>query len=555
MLTKAGLRATSREPRRGPATGAAPRCGCRCRRADRRLVFLVLPLAGLLFRAPWCDLLGARLAAAGQIRCGRRSGCRWSVRHARPRRCAWSSACPLAWVLARADFPGRGLVRALVTVPLVLPPVVGGVALLLALGRNGLVGQLAGRRGSASRCRSPRRASCVAEAFVAMPFLVISVEGALRAADPRYEEAAATLGASRWTIFRRVTLPLIAPGVVAGRGAVLGAGAGRVRRHDHVRRATSPAVPRRCRSRSTSRWRATRQAAIVAQPGPARRLGRRAGRPARTAGCAVEHVAMEPAGASTPRRRPRGPRSRLDVELHVAERRRGRRAARAQRRRQDHRPARPRRARTARRDGHICGSTARRWHAHARSSAGPVGVVFQDYLLFPHLSALDNVAFGPRCHGVRQGRGTRGRAAEWLDRVGLADHAGRRPRAAVRRAGPARRPRPRAGRTGRGCCCSTSRSPRSTPAPGSRSAPELRRHLAEFDGVGRPGHARPARRDGARRPARRHRGRPGRPGGHPGARRAPSAHGLRRAPRRPQPLPRARPTGHEVDRRRADAQR
>ncbi|GAA3210029.1 hypothetical protein GCM10010468_27740 [Actinocorallia longicatena] len=122
---------------------------------------------------------------------------------------------PLAWFLARVDFRGRRLVRALVTVPLVLPPVVGGVALLLVLGRNGLAGRWLD---AAFGLTLPFTTAGVvlAEAFVAMPFLVISVEGALRAADPRYEEAAATLGASRWTVFRRVTLPMIMPGVVAG---------------------------------------------------------------------------------------------------------------------------------------------------------------------------------------------------------------------------------------------------------------------------------------------------------------------------------------------------
>src|SRR5262249_35215748 len=98
---------------------------------------------------------------------------------------------------------------------LVLPPVVGGVALLLVLGRKGLVGSWLD---SAFGITLPFTSAGVvlAEAFVAMPFLVISVEGSLRAADLRYEEAATTLGASRWTIFRRVTLPLIAPGVAAG---------------------------------------------------------------------------------------------------------------------------------------------------------------------------------------------------------------------------------------------------------------------------------------------------------------------------------------------------
>ncbi len=122
---------------------------------------------------------------------------------------------PLAWVLARAEFPGRRLVRALVTVPLVLPPVVGGVALLLVFGRRGLIG---GWLDSTFGISLPFTTAgvVVAEAFVAMPFLVISVEGALRGADARYEEAAATLGAGRWTAFRRITLPLIAPGVAAG---------------------------------------------------------------------------------------------------------------------------------------------------------------------------------------------------------------------------------------------------------------------------------------------------------------------------------------------------
>jgi molybdate transport system permease protein len=122
---------------------------------------------------------------------------------------------PLAWVLARAQFPGRSVVRAFVTVPLVLPPVVGGVALLLVLGRRGLIGQwLDAWFGVSLPFTTP--GVVVAEAFVAMPFLVISVEGALRGTDRRFDEAAATLGASRWTTFRRVTLPLVAPGVAAG---------------------------------------------------------------------------------------------------------------------------------------------------------------------------------------------------------------------------------------------------------------------------------------------------------------------------------------------------
>ncbi|MCK2214803.1 molybdate ABC transporter permease subunit [Actinomadura sp. ATCC 31491] len=174
------------------------------------LAFLVLPLAGLLVRAPWATL-PRRLAEPHVLEALRLSLVTATVA---------TAAClllgvPLAWLLARTDFPGRRVVRALVTVPLVLPPVVGGVALLLVLGRRGLLGQWLE---SSFGVTLPFTTAgvVVAEAFVAMPFLVISVEGALRAADQRYEEAAATLGASRWTVFRRVTLPLIMPGVVAG---------------------------------------------------------------------------------------------------------------------------------------------------------------------------------------------------------------------------------------------------------------------------------------------------------------------------------------------------
>ena len=174
------------------------------------LAFLVLPLIALLVRTPWhslpdqltspevwqalkLSLLCATAATAVSLVIG----------------------VPLAWLLARVEFPGRGLVRALVTLPLVLPPVVGGVALLMALGRNGIVGQWLDAWFGIT-LPFTTTGVVIAEAFVAMPFLVISVEGTLRAADPRYEEAAATLGASRFTAFRRVTLPLIAPGIAAG---------------------------------------------------------------------------------------------------------------------------------------------------------------------------------------------------------------------------------------------------------------------------------------------------------------------------------------------------
>ncbi len=195
-------------PRRRPGTARAP--VALLLPAAAGLAFLVLPLLGLMVRTPW-RTLPSRLTAPGIL-----TALRLSLETAT----LATVACvvlgvPLAWLLARIEFPGRRVVRALVTVPLVLPPVVGGVALLLVFGRNGLVGAWLN---SAFHVSLPftTPAVVVAESFVAMPFLVIAVEGALRGADTRYEEAAATLGAGRWTTFRRVTLPLVAPGIAAG---------------------------------------------------------------------------------------------------------------------------------------------------------------------------------------------------------------------------------------------------------------------------------------------------------------------------------------------------
>ncbi len=174
------------------------------------LLFLILPLLGLLARTPWTSL-SRRLAQPGVL-----TALRMSLETATlATLLCVALGVPLAWLLARVEFPGRRLVRALVTVPLVLPPVVGGVALLLVFGRRGLVGVWLDATFGVT-LPFTTTAVVLAEAFVAMPFLVIAVEGALRGADPRYEEAAATLGAGRWTTFTHVTLPLVAPGVAAG---------------------------------------------------------------------------------------------------------------------------------------------------------------------------------------------------------------------------------------------------------------------------------------------------------------------------------------------------
>ncbi|MEV4642203.1 ABC transporter permease [Actinoplanes sp. NPDC049548] len=172
--------------------------------------FLVLPLAGLLARTPWATL-PQRLTEPGVLTALRLSMVTATVATL----LCVALGVPLAWLLARVDFPGRRLVRALITVPLVLPPVVGGIALLLALGRRGLLGSWLD---AAFGITLPFTTAgvVIAESFVALPFLVIAVEGALRGSDTRYEEAAATLGATRWTTFTHVTLPLVAPGIAAG---------------------------------------------------------------------------------------------------------------------------------------------------------------------------------------------------------------------------------------------------------------------------------------------------------------------------------------------------
>ncbi len=164
-------------------------------------LFFVLPLVGLVARAPWSSALG--ILADPVVLSALRLSLLCSLASTA---LAVALGVPLAWVLARLRFPGRSLLRGVTTLPMVLPPVVGGVALLLAFGRRGMVGEpLAAAFGLGLPFTTA--GVIVAETFVAMPFLVITVEAGLRSMDVRFEEAARTLGAGRWTIFRRVTLP------------------------------------------------------------------------------------------------------------------------------------------------------------------------------------------------------------------------------------------------------------------------------------------------------------------------------------------------------------
>jgi molybdate transport system permease protein len=174
------------------------------------IAFLLLPTVALLVRMPW-DRLGS-IYRSQQIGDAARLSVETSL---------YATAVslvvgvPLAWVLARLRLPGIALARAVVTVPLVLPPVIGGIALFDAFGRNGMLGHpiraVLGRDLPFSVT-----GVVLAQVFVSMPFLIVTVEGAFRISDRGVEEAAATLGASRSRIFTRVTLPLVLPAIAAG---------------------------------------------------------------------------------------------------------------------------------------------------------------------------------------------------------------------------------------------------------------------------------------------------------------------------------------------------
>ena len=174
------------------------------------VLFFALPLAGLLYRVSWQSAVADLLTpeALGALRLSLFVSLAATA-------LGLLLGVPLAWVYARIAFPGRNVVRALTTLPMVLPPVVGGVALLVAFGRRGLVGEWLDA-GFGLRIPFTTAATVMAATFVSMPFLVLTVEAGIRSIDRRYEEAARTLGASPWRIFRQVTLPLIAPSLFAG---------------------------------------------------------------------------------------------------------------------------------------------------------------------------------------------------------------------------------------------------------------------------------------------------------------------------------------------------
>ncbi|MET8967137.1 ABC transporter permease [Streptomyces hydrogenans] len=198
-MKRAGVRTSGARP---PLALALP--------ALAAVAFLALPLLGILVRTEWSELAD-HLRSPGTVQALKLSllVSFWALG------LSLLLGVPLAWLLARVPFPGKAFVRSLVLLPMVLPPTVGGVALLLAFGRRGLLGPWLE---STFGITLPFHTSgaVLAATFVAMPFLVISLEGALGGLRPRYEETAASLGASPVRVFFTVTLPMVAPGVLAG---------------------------------------------------------------------------------------------------------------------------------------------------------------------------------------------------------------------------------------------------------------------------------------------------------------------------------------------------
>ncbi|GAB7005176.1 ABC transporter permease [Nocardioides sp. AN3] len=171
--------------------------------------FVLLPLVAMVSRVDWGgfgSLISSESAREALWLSLRTSACSTVL-------CVLVGV-PMAVVLARTSFPGRGILRSLVLLPLVIPPVVSGIALLYTFGRRGLLGHTLDVLGI--EVAFSTTAVVMAQTFVALPFLVISLEGALRTAGQRYEVVAATLGAAPSTVFRRVTLPLVLPGLLSG---------------------------------------------------------------------------------------------------------------------------------------------------------------------------------------------------------------------------------------------------------------------------------------------------------------------------------------------------
>src|SRR3982751_4437052 len=182
--------------------------------------FVALPVLGLALRAPWGRIVEILTGP------GAGTALRLSLEVSLlATLCSVVFGVPLAWILARGRFRGRAVVRALVILPLVLPPVVAGVGLLQALGRRGIVGSWL-ERVAGIQLTFTTAGAVVAATFVSIPLVVLSAEAGFRSLDPRFEHAAAVLGAKPGYTLRRVILPMVGPQLVAGAAARGGGGAG-----------------------------------------------------------------------------------------------------------------------------------------------------------------------------------------------------------------------------------------------------------------------------------------------------------------------------------------
>ncbi|MFF9690403.1 ABC transporter permease [Streptomyces sp. NPDC014623] len=400
------------------------------------VVFLMLPLAGILARTSWGEL-GTHLTDPGTTRALKLSllVSAWALG------LSLVLGVPLAWLLARVDFPGKALVRSLVLLPMVLPPTVGGVALLLAFGRRGLLGPwLEDTFGIILPFHTP--GAVLAAAFVAMPFLVISLEGALGGLHPRYEETAASLGGSPVRVFFTVTLPMVAPGLAAGAALTwaraLGEFGATITFAGNLPGTTQTLPlqvylllqdsPEAATSVSLLLL-AVAMAVLVALRGHWTGAPRSAAAPRRTAGEPAPEPSAEgpPAPASFPAPRGSWP---LHAEVTgfdqlILDAEPGTTIA----------VVGPNGAGKTTLLRALLGLTPR---AHAVLRLGDtdagglpphrrgVAWVPQDGALFPHLSALANTAYGLRARGVPRAEARRG-ARQWLDSLGVGHLAARRP--------------------------------------------------------------------------------------------------------------------------------
>ncbi|MFB7006862.1 MULTISPECIES: ABC transporter permease [unclassified Streptomyces] len=401
------------------------------------VAFLLMPLIGILARTSWTDL-GAHLTSPGVTQALRLSllVSFWALG------LSLLLGVPLAWLLARVDFPGKAIVRSLVLLPMVLPPTVGGVALLLGFGRRGLLGPwLEDTFGITLPFHTS--GAVVAATFVAMPFLVISLEGALAGLRPSYEETAASLGASPARVFFTVTLPMVAPGLAAGAALTwaraLGEFGATITFAGNLPGSTQTLPLQVYLLLQDSPEAATSVSLLLLAIAMAVLVGLRGrwtGTP-RDRSRDAEPAADDTDGARTPATRPGHatppvPQQRRSLHAEVTG---------FNRLTLDAAPGTtiavvgPNGAGKTTLLRALLGLTPR---AHARLRLGDTDVtalpphrrqvawVPQNGALFPHLSALTNTAYGLRAHGVPRAEARR-EARQWLDRLGVGHLAHRRP--------------------------------------------------------------------------------------------------------------------------------